>query len=163
MWAKELYGFATHRPETEEYGISSFVYRAREPFHPAKVHAVLNGPLSGVIRAKGHFWVATRPDWVAEFSLAGAISSVAPLGRWWASVPPERLPTHPEAKAEIAAKWAEPWGDRRQEIVFIGAGLDRKAITAALDAALLTTCDFTPGAWAKLPDPFPEWRAKAAA
>jgi G3E family GTPase len=163
MWAKELYGFANHTPETEEYGISSFVYRAREPFHPAKVHAVLNGPLPGVIRAKGHFWVATRPDWVAEFSLAGAISLVSPLGRWWASVPPERLPTHPEAKAEIAAKWAEPWGDRRQEIVFIGAGLDRAAITAALDAALLTTCDFTPAAWTKLPDPFPEWRAKAAA
>jgi G3E family GTPase len=82
MWAKELYGFANHTPETEEYGISSFVYHARAPFHPAKIHAVLNGPLPGVIRAKGHFWIATRPDWVAEFSLAGAMSSVTPLGRW---------------------------------------------------------------------------------
>jgi G3E family GTPase len=162
MWAKELYGFANHTPETEEYGISSFVYHAREPFDPAKIHAVLNGPLPGVIRAKGHFWVATRPDWVAEFSLAGAMSSVTPLGRWWASVPAERLPKHPEAQAEIASKWAEPWGDRRQEIVFIGADLDREAICAALNAALVTTCDFTPQAWARLPDPFPQWNAKAA-
>jgi G3E family GTPase len=162
MWAKELYGFANHTPETEEYGISSFVYHAREPFDPAKIHAVLNGPLPGVIRAKGHFWIATRPDWVAEFSLAGAMSSVTPLGRWWASVPAERLPKHPDAQAEIASKWAEPWGDRRQEIVFIGSDLDREAICAALNAALVTTCDFTPQAWTKLPDPFPQWGAKAA-
>ena len=162
MWAKELYGFASHTPETEEYGISSFVYRARQPFHPAKVHAVLNGNLPGVIRAKGHFWIATRPDWVAEFSLAGAMSSVAPLGRWWASVPADRLPEHPEARAEITSKWAEPWGDRRQEIVFIGAGLDRDAISAALDAALVGTCDFVPQVWTGLPDPFPAWGQSTA-
>ncbi len=158
MWAKELYGFAHHVPETEEYGISSFVYRAREPFHPAKIHAVLNGDLPGVIRAKGHFWIASRPNWVAEFSLAGSMSSVTPLGGWWASVPRERWPTHPDALAEVAGKWQEPWGDRRQEIVFIGAGHDRAAITAALDAALVTSADFAPEAWKDLPDPFPAWR-----
>ncbi len=163
MWAKELYGFANHTPETEEYGISSFVYHAREPFDPAKVHAVLNGNLPGVIRAKGHFWLATRPDWVAEFSLAGAMSQVTPLGRWWASVPEDRLPKNPEAQREIARHWAEPWGDRRQEIVFIGADMDREAICAALNAALVTTCDFTPKAWANLPDPFPEWGRTQAA
>jgi G3E family GTPase len=162
LWAKELYGFANHTPETEEYGITSFVYHAREPFHPARIHAVLNGPLPGVIRAKGHFWIATRPDWVAEFSLAGAISSITPLGRWWASVPADRLPKHPEAMAEIARHWAEPWGDRRQEIVFIGAGLDRDAICAALNTALVTAADFTPQAWVNLPDPFPAWARKAA-
>ena len=69
MWAKELYGFADHVPETEEYGVASFVYRARRPFDPQKIHDLLNGPLPGVIRAKGHFWLATRPDWVAEFAL----------------------------------------------------------------------------------------------
>ena len=123
MWAKELYGFADHVPETEEYGIASFVYRARAPFDPNKLHAVLNGNLPGVIRAKGHFWVATRPEWVAEFSLAGALSSVAPLGTWWASVPAERWPTHQQARDYMQAHWQEPWGDRRQEIVFIGSGI----------------------------------------
>ena len=87
MWAKELYGFADHVPETEEYGVSSFVYRAKRPFEPERIHALLNGDLPGVIRAKGHFWIATRPDWVLEFSLAGALSSVQPLGTWWAAVP----------------------------------------------------------------------------
>ena len=157
MWAKELYGFANHTPETEEYGITSFVYHARAPFHPARVHEVLNGPLPGVIRAKGHFWIATRPDWAAEFSLAGAMSSVTPLGRWWASVPEERLPKHPDAQAEIAKNWVEPWGDRRQEIVFIGVDMDREAICARLNAALMNAGDFTPGDWTQLPDPFPRW------
>lgn len=161
LWAKELYGFAHHTPETEEYGISSFVYRARAPFHPAKIHAVLNGDLAGVIRAKGHFWLASRPNWVAEFSLAGAVSSVAPLGGWWASVPRDRWPTHPDALAEVAGKWVEPWGDRRQELVFIGAGMDEDTIRASLDAALISAPAFTPEAWANLDDPFPTWRRQA--
>jgi G3E family GTPase len=163
LWAKELYGFAHHTPETEEYGITSFVYRARAPFHPARIHRVLNGDLPGVIRAKGHFWLASRPNWVAEFSLAGAVSSVTPLGGWWASVPRERWPTHPDSLAEVAGKWAEPWGDRRQEIVFIGHGMDEAALRAALDNALIATDDFTPDTWRNLPDPFPEWRRKQAA
>jgi G3E family GTPase len=162
MWAKELYGFANHTPETEEYGISSFVYRGRAPFDPAKILTLLNSDMPGVIRAKGHFWIATRPDWVAEFSLAGAMSSIVPLGRWWASVPKDRLPQEGPVQQEIAAKWAEPWGDRRQEIVFIGANMDRDAICAALDAAQIPTQDFTPALWATLPDPFPVWGQNAA-
>lgn len=159
LWAKELYGFADHVPETEEYGVSSFVYRARRPFHPQKLHDVLNGPLPGVLRAKGHFWVATRPDWLAEFSLAGALSSIRPMGMWWAAVPPERRPDLPQAVAYLDRHWREPFGDRRQELVFIGAGMDKAAITAALDAALLEgAADFTPKAWADLDDPFPAWR-----
>ncbi len=163
LWAKELYGFADHVPETEEYGVSSFVYRARKPFHPARIHAVLNGELPGVIRAKGHFWVATRPNWVAEFSLAGAMSSVQPLGGWWAAVPRERWPDHPEALAKMRENWTDPWGDRRQELVFIGAGMDRAALIASLDACLLDADDFSPAAWADLADPFPKWGQRQAA
>lgn len=164
LWAKELYGFADHVPETEEYGVSSFVYRARRPFDPQKVHAVLNGPLPGVIRAKGHFWLASRPDWVAEFSLAGALSKVAPLGTWWASVPPERWPDHPQAQEYMARHWQEPFGDRRQELVFIGTGMDRAAICAALDGALTgSETAFDPQEFADLPDPFPVWRRQMAA
>jgi len=164
LWAKELYGFGDHVPETEEYGVSSFVYRARRPFEPAKIHAVLNGPLPGIIRAKGHFWLATRPDWVAEFSLAGALSKVAPLGTWWASVPQERWPEHPEARAYIDRHWQAPFGDRRQELVFIGSGFDKAAITAALDAALTgSETAFEPSAFGHLEDPFPQWRQAQAA
>ena len=163
LWAKELYGFAHHTPETEEYGISSFVYRARQPFDPGRLHAVLNGDLPGVIRAKGHFWLATRPNWVAEFSLAGAISSVSPLGVWWAAVPRDRWPDHPDSLREVAAKWIEPWGDRRQELVFIGAGMDIADICARLDAALVPTEGFTLEDWTNLPDPFPAWGRRKAA
>ncbi|MEO1109028.1 MAG: GTP-binding protein [Pseudomonadota bacterium] len=164
MWAKELYGFADHVPETEEYGVTSFVYRARQPFVPEKVLEVLNGDLPGVIRAKGHFWIATRPDWVAEFSLAGALSSVQPLGTWWATVPEDRRPDHESARAYMQAHWQEPWGDRRQEIVFIGSGIDWPTLKARLDAALLPAMaaarvEDLPD----LPDPFPLWRRAEAA
>ena len=159
MWAKELYGFADHVPETEEYGVTSFVYRARRPFVPEKVKAVLNGEMPGVIRAKGHFWLATRPDWVAEFSLAGALSSITPLGTWWAAVPKERWPDNDTARRYMADNWQEPWGDRRQEIVFIGADIDWPRLKARLDACLLPE-DLAPGpdSLPDLPDPFPIWR-----
>lgn len=164
MWAKELYGFADHVPETEEYGVASFVYRARQPFAPEKILAILNGDLPGVIRAKGHFWIATRPDWVAEFSLAGALSSVKPLGTWWASVPKERWPDHDSAREFLQAHWQEPWGDRRQEIVFIGAGIDWPALKARLDSALLPVIAASgPDNLPDLPDPFPLWRQVEAA
>ncbi|MEM8578897.1 MAG: GTP-binding protein [Pseudomonadota bacterium] len=159
MWAKELYGFADHTPETEEYGVASFVYRARRPFVPERVMDVLDGALPGVIRAKGHFWIATRPGWVAEFSLAGALSSVKPLGTWWASVPRERWPDHEGARQYLQNNWQEPWGDRRQEIVFIGAGIDWPALRAQLDAALVPEEDARgPEDLPDYPDPFPLWR-----
>jgi len=164
MWAKELYGFADHVPETEEYGVTSHVYRARRPFEPEKIMAVLNGEMSGVIRAKGHFWIATQPDWVAEFSLAGALSSVKPLGTWWAAVPKDRRPDHEGARDYMAAHWAEPWGDRRQEIVFIGSGIDWPALKARLDACLVPEhLAVGPDARTDLPDPFPVWRRAAVA
>ena len=159
LWAKELYGFADHVPETEEYGVTSHVYRARRPFVPERVMEVLNGDMPGVIRAKGHFWIATRPNWVAEFSLAGTLSSVQPLGTWWASVPEARRPDHPSARAYMQAHWQEPWGDRRQEIVFIGAGIDWPALKGRLDAALVPEDQATsPDNLPDLPDPFPVWR-----
>ncbi len=158
LWAKELYGFADHVPETEEYGVASFVYRARRPFEPQKIHSLLNVPLPGVIRAKGHFWLATRPDWVAEFSLAGALSSVSPIGTWWASVPRNRWPDDDRALSYVNSHWTEPFGDRRQEIVFIGSGIDWPALKRGLDNCLV---DQDAGndlaAFARLPDPFPKW------
>ncbi|MEZ5757659.1 MAG: zinc metallochaperone GTPase ZigA [Emcibacteraceae bacterium] len=158
LWVKELYGFAEHKPETDEYGVSSFVYRARRPFDPQKIHDLLTKQLPGVIRAKGHFWVATKPNWVAEFSLAGALSSIKPLGTWWAAVPKSRWPDNPEALAHLKKFWKEPHGDRRQELVFIGAGMDSEGLIAALDDALIDeACVYKQKDWIGAPDPFPNW------
>ena len=159
LWAKELYGFADHIPETEEYGVNSYVYRARSPFIPEKILEVLNGNLPGVIRAKGHFWISTRPEWVAEFSLAGSLSSIKPLGIWWATVPKERLPKDENTKAYIKTHWSEPWGDRRQELVFIGSGIDWQQIKTKLDECLVPKTQAS--SLEDLPnfkDPFPIWR-----
>ena len=160
MWAKELYGFSDHVPEIEEYDVSSYIYRERQPFIPKNILAALNGDLPGVIRAKGHFWISTRPDWVAEFSLAGALSSVKPMGTWWASVARENWPDHNGVDAYVQAHWQEPWGDRRQELVFIGSGIDWKALKAKLDACLVPiSMASSPNALPlDMPDPFPIWR-----
>lgn len=163
MWAKELYGVANHVPETEEYGVASYVYRARRPFVPEAIHAVLTGEMPGVIRAKGHFWMTTRPEWVAEFSLAGALSSIKPLGNWWVTVPRKRWPEHVRDHNYIRQHWQEPWGDRRQEIVFIGAGIDWAALKARLDTALLPEgVASTVDELQDFPDPFPAWRRTEA-
>ncbi|MDP3690674.1 zinc metallochaperone GTPase ZigA [Bradyrhizobium sp.] len=159
LWFKELYGFADHTPETEQYGVSSFVYRARRPFDPAKFHQFLKETWAGVIRAKGHFWIATRPQWLGELSQAGAIVRTEGLGFWWANVPADRWPDDPFWRQSLKKNWNELYGDRRQEIVFIGTDMDQGAIKARLDACLVPG---KPGMqieeWARLVDPFPRWR-----
>lgn len=138
LWFQELHGFTDHVPETEEYGISSFVYRARKPFDSAKVQKILTGSLPGVLRAKGHFWIRENPSLAMSYSLAGNLTAIAPAGRWWAATPRESWPKEPAAIDRITRHWMPAFGDRRQELVFIGTSLDQKAITAALDAALAT-------------------------
>ncbi|MEM8660570.1 MAG: GTP-binding protein [Pseudomonadota bacterium] len=158
MWAKELYGYADHTPETEEYGVTSHVYRARRPFQPEAVNELLSNPLPGVIRAKGHLWIATRPKFVVEYSLAGKLSSFEPIGTWWASELRDRWPESEELDAYIKQHWQEPFGDRRQELVFIGADIDWPALQAQLDAALLPEdIEYSPNARIRMPDPFPRW------
>lgn len=157
-WAKELYGFASHQPETEEYGIESFVYRARQPFDPAKLHVFLTeGGLDHVVRAKGWFWLATRPDWVGELAVAGAQTMTARRGRWWASIPKRQWPAEERFENFIIQHWDREWGDRRQELVVIGIGMDAARIRSGLDACLLPVKRFTPEMWSGLTDPFPSW------
>jgi len=165
LWFKELYGAHEHLPETEEYGIGSFIYRARRPFDPTRFSGFVDATWPGLIRAKGHFWLATRPDWVGEFSLAGAVAHVGAMGFWWSAIPRGRWPDIPEFRERLDGHWSEVWGDRRQELVFIGTGMDRAAITAALDACLVGSeraTRFDPAAFRHLPDPFPPWRREAA-
>lgn len=163
LWAKELYGFASHTPESEAYGIESFVYRARRPFDPVKFRRFLNRSWPGVVRAKGHFWLATRPDWVGEMSQAGAQVTSQGLGRWWAAVPKDRWPDGDAFERIVRARWDAEWGDRRQELVFIGIDMDRRWIETQLDRCLVRERRFSPELWRALPDPFPHWGAAAVA
>ena len=163
LWFKELNGFRDHVPETEEYGIRSFAYRERRPFDPQKLQAFVNRSWPGVVRAKGFFWLATRPHHVGELSQAGALVRTGKRGLWWASVPKHQWPDHPEWRAAMRPYLDPIWGDRRQELVFIGCNpMDEDRIRAELDACLVPERDFMPGRWRDLADPFPSWDRQAA-
>jgi G3E family GTPase len=157
-WAREMEG--KHTPETEAYGIESFVLRSTEPLHPWRFSTFMDLPLPGLIRAKGYVWLASRPQWVVSYSRAGNTATHEPVGRWWASVPRERWPAKgsPQRLA-IESRWKEPHGDRLNEVVFIGRNMDRAAIEQAWKAAHLNFTEGRKGmsGWADLPDPFPLW------
>ncbi|MBA8845267.1 G3E family GTPase [Ochrobactrum sp. RH1CCR137] len=158
LWYKELHGFAAHTPETEEYGVRSFVYRARRPFDPGRFQSFIDKGWPGVVRAKGFFWLATRPDFVGEISQAGALVRTAKRGRWWSSVPKQYWPDEPEWQRAMEPYFHKVWGDRRQEIVFIGVDpMQEDALIDELDQCLLEEEDFVPERWAGLNDPFPNW------
>ena len=156
-WQKELAG--EHIPETEEYGISSFVYRARRPFHPERLWRAVDEGLPGVLRAKGFFWIATRPDIVGTWSQAGQLLEVNAGGYWYAASDPERWDVDDEERAIIHSHWHGDVGDRRQEIAIIGQRLNHEALTAMLDACLVTEEEHAAGEalWQTFSDPFPGW------
>lgn len=161
-WLAELRG--EHTPETEEYGIGSFVYRARRPFHPARFAEALKDEWRGnVLRSKGFFWLATRPDAVGEWAQAGGIVRHGPAGIWWADAPREDWPTDPEQRARIEAEFKGEFGDRRQEIVFIGQNLEADHTRETLDKCLLSDEEMAMGVeqWKRFEDPFPQWFADA--
>lgn len=149
-----------YTPETEEYGISNFVYESRIPFHPGRLYQVLNEEWPGVIRSKGLFWLATRLQYAGYWSQAGAMRQHQCLGFFWAAVPREQWPEDPAQLAEIKSVSKPPNGDCRQEIVLIGSDMDQDELTAMLDRALLTDEELAmeKDEWkARFPDPFPEW------
>ena len=157
-WMRVLRGEETS--EADEYGISSFVYRARRPFHPLRFWNAIQRDWPGVVRSKGWFRLATRMRFVGEWSQAGGACTYRASAIWWAAVPRGRWPEDAEALADIAKNFHEPWGDRRQEIVLIGADMDQAALTKMLDACLLTEAEMARGeeAWAKFKDPFLPWK-----
>ena len=166
LWYKELYGFSDHVPETEEYGIRSFVFQARRPFNPVKFKAFIDHSWPGVVRAKGYFWLATRPEWVGELGQAGALVRTEAAGHWWVAIPPEHWPDDKDWQDMLVARWDRVYGDRRQEMVFIGTpDMDEAAIRAALDACLVPDTGknlFDAQEFAYLPDPFPAWQTEPA-
>jgi len=158
-WLKEMRG--EHVPETEEYGIGSFTYEARRPFHPEKFHEFLHGTdkYGKLIRSKGYFWLASRPEFAGQWSQAGGIARYGFAGMFWKAIPEKNWPTDEEYLASIKNSWVEPFGDMRQELVFIGQGLDKSGMTSALDDCLLSDEDVLRGKayWTTLQDPFPVW------
>ncbi|MEM7412812.1 MAG: zinc metallochaperone GTPase ZigA [Myxococcota bacterium] len=162
-WIRELQG--EHTPETEEYGISSFTYRTSHPFDAEKFWAFLHDDENwrGVLRSKGFFWVAADHRVAYEWAQAGGVSNVNPAGVWWASVPREHW-SHPEGqRPDEQPGWHPRYGDRAQEIVFIGQEMPEAAIRARLDACLLEDrlANADGMAWAELPNPFPEFEVPA--
>lgn len=158
-WLKEMRG--EHVPETEEYGISSFTYHARRPFHPQKFYELIHGDGfdATLLRSKGFFWLATRPQHVGQWSQAGGIAHYGFAGLFWKAVPESHWPDDPEYREAIMEKWQEPFGDMRQELVFIGQRLNQAQMRQALDACLLSEEEMLAGKthWQTLPDPFPAW------
>lgn len=162
-WLQEMRG--EHVPETKEYGIGSFSYTARRPFHPQKFYDFLHNTrqYGKLIRSKGYFWLATRPEFAGQWSQAGGIARYGFAGMFWKAVPEENWPDDPSSRETILAHWQEPFGDMRQELVFIGQGLDQSAMTSALNECLLNDEELLAGKshWQDIPDPFPEWKASA--
>jgi G3E family GTPase len=162
-WLKEMRG--EHTPETEEYGISSMTYKARRPFHPQRFWDFLHEDWTGILRSKGYFWLATRMGLAGVWSQAGGLASHRCAGFWWISAPKDHWPQLAEDRRQILDNFVEPYGDRRQELVFIGFELDVAALTEQIETCLLTDEEFEAGPreWENLPDPFPRWELQAAA
>ena len=156
-WLQQLRG--THQPETEAYGVASFVYRARRPFHPRRFFGLVQSEWPGVVRSKGFFWLASHPALAGSWSQAGAVARHGPAGHWWAAVEAERWPRDPESVERILDKWVDGVGDARQELVLIGMGMDEQALRARLDECLLTDAEMAmgPQAWTQWDNPFPGW------
>ncbi|MGF7187335.1 G3E family GTPase [Robbsia andropogonis] len=153
-WLQQLRG--EHVPESETYGIGSFVYRARRPFHPERFYNTLQREWPGVVRSKGWFWLASRPTLCMSWSQAGAVCRHGEAGLWWAAVPREQWPDDAESRASIDADWEADVGDARQEIVLIGTHLDQAGLRAMLDRCLLDDREMESGpqAWLTYPDRF---------
>ncbi|WP_221794225.1 zinc metallochaperone GTPase ZigA [Oceanobacter mangrovi] len=164
-WLQELRG--EHIPETEEYGISSFVYRARRPFHPQRFFEFLHQDWTSrsgkLVRSKGYFWLASRPEFAGQWSQAGGIAHHGFAGMFWKAIPKARWPDDEEFLSFLDEYWQEPFGDMRQELVFIGQGLQEAEFRNELDACLLNDDELLAGKqlWLQMEDPFPRWEQPA--
>jgi len=158
-WLRE--GRGEHIPETEEYGVSSFVFRAQRPFHPERLMQTLESErFDPVVRSKGLFWLATRHNHLGIWSQVGGVVHLDAGGVWWDAVPRQEWPDDPDLRREIAAVSAKPYGDRRQELVVIGIHMNAQSIRSALEGCLLTDAEMAlgPRGWRRLPDPFGRWQ-----
>ncbi len=163
-WLKEMRG--EHVPETEEYGIASTAYLARRPFHPQRFHDFLNREWTNgrLLRSKGYFWLASRPQEAGAWSQAGGLMRYEYAGRWWRFTPDAQWPADDDSRAAIRLKWDDDCGDCRQELVFIGQRIDFDRLRTELDACLLSDPEWNlgPEHWLRMPDPFGPWQQAVA-
>lgn len=129
-------------PETEEYGIGHFMFASRRPFNPEKLWNFIHADMGGVIRSKGFFWMASQPDWSYNWSQAGASFTVGPFGKWYAAVPKSEWPEEDVLMDQITMDWNSDYGDRKNEIVFIGQNMDKDKILRVLNESLLSDAEY---------------------
>jgi len=164
-WLQELRG--EHVPETDEYGIAAGTWQARRPLHPQRFFDFIHRPWANgrLLRSKGFFWLASKHQEAGSWSQAGGMMRHGFAGRWWRFVPRAQWPQDQESTAAILKHWTVECGDCRQELVFIGQNIDYTALSAELDACLLSDEEMAegPAAWRQLADPFGPWHDEEAA
>lgn len=158
-WLKTLRG--QEKSEKDEYGFSSFVYRAQRPFNTQRFANFIEHESDTIVRSKGFVWLSTRSDFVAQWGQAGASCRLEPAGVWLSLTPECDWVLSPEERKEVAAQWHPQWGDRSQELVVIGKSMDEQRVREALNQCLLTDEEMDSGEdfWASEADPFPAWFA----
>jgi len=164
-WAEEHQAWLTVErgaevSEADEYGFRSFVFHARIPFHAQRLYdLVMSERFNEIKRSKGMVWLASRHELAGEWSQAGAVFALEPLGSWAAATPAEDWPVDDDTLQEIKDVWEEPYGDRRTELVLIGQHLDQAGFTEKLEACLLTHEEMAtgPDVWSAFADPFDTW------
>ncbi|WP_027084510.1 GTP-binding protein [Cohnella panacarvi] len=152
-WLKEMEK-PVHTPETEEYGISSFVYERVKPFHPGRLMQWLENWPAEIVRAKGIMWVASRNDMGQNLSQAGPSIQFGPSGYWVAALPAEEREMYLREEPELRANWSAKFGDRINKIVFIGIEMNREEMISSLDDCLLTDLEMVSD-WSRIEDPLP--------
>lgn len=155
-WIQELQK-EEHVPETDEYGISSFVYRRRRPFHPERLADFMSDWPEEVVRAKGIAWLAVREDVAASLSQAGPSIQFGPAGYWVAALTEQEQQELLQSEPDVQRKWDGVWGDRMTELVMIGIGMEQSQIERKLDECLLTDQEMQLD-WSTFNNPLP-WMA----
>ena len=162
-WIEEL-NKEEHTPETEEYGIGSFVFRSKKPFDPVRFwHYVQHKFPRNIIRSKGLFWIASRPDQALIWGQAGGSLRADSAGVWWSSMPFDMRFSYPafiENQKHIEKDWHPTYGDRKNEIVFIGQDMDKEQILTDLENCLSTEDELAEGRWKEgYQDEWPVYRS----